>query len=69
VAAGATIATSHPLIARATAQVFSLGATNTPSDIQDGTGAGIDEYTTYSGDGSWSAGWPSITQWVSFEDM
>ncbi|KIW93902.1 uncharacterized protein Z519_05217 [Cladophialophora bantiana CBS 173.52] len=58
-----------PLSARASNQVFALGAANHPTDINDGAGAGSDMYRTYSGDGSASAGWPEMAQWVSFEDM
>lgn len=54
---------------RSTNQVFALGTDNDPSIIQDGTGAGTDWYTTYSGDGSVVAGWPVIEEWTSFEDM
>ncbi|KAJ9610845.1 hypothetical protein H2200_005622 [Cladophialophora chaetospira] len=60
----------HHYSTRATIhQVFSLGAANDPSDIQDGIGPGTDSYTTFSGDGSAGAGWPSMAQWASFEDM
>ncbi|KID82980.1 glycoside hydrolase [Metarhizium guizhouense ARSEF 977] len=39
------------------------------NNIKDGVGGGNDSYTMYSGDGSTSAGWPSKSRWVSFEDM
>ena len=35
----------------------------------DGSGAGKDEYTMYKGDGSESAGWPSMKDWVSYGPM
>lgn len=35
----------------------------------DGIGGGSNTMTAYSGDGSSAAGWPSISQWVSFADM
>ncbi|KAL1965838.1 hypothetical protein VTN77DRAFT_5159 [Rasamsonia byssochlamydoides] len=35
----------------------------------DGVGAGKDTYTQYNGDGSTAAGWPSQSEWVSFDDM
>ncbi len=59
----------HHYSVRGVGQVFTLGAGNNPSDIQDGIGAGTDLYTTFSGDGSAAAGWPLLSQWVSFEDM
>lgn len=37
-----------------------------PSNVQDGTGAGKDEYTYYSG--TWDK-FPNHTEWISFEDM
>lgn len=36
---------------------------------QDGIGAGSTSYTYYTGDGTPNDGWPSVSQWVSFEDM
>ena len=60
---------THPVIARAATQIFTLGTTKNPADVLDGIGAGSDSYTTYSGDGSISASWPVTAQWVSFEDM
>ncbi|EXJ67761.1 uncharacterized protein A1O5_09107 [Cladophialophora psammophila CBS 110553] len=63
------IVSPAPLSAPASNQVFALGAANHPTDINDGAGAGSDIYRTYSGDGSASAGWPEMAQWVSFEDM
>ncbi|KAL8832255.1 MAG: hypothetical protein Q9191_000387 [Dirinaria sp. TL-2023a] len=35
----------------------------------DGSGAGKDVYKMYTGDGSESAGWPSLKDWVSYGDM
>ncbi|EEA19834.1 hypothetical protein TMatcc_009975 [Talaromyces marneffei ATCC 18224] len=35
----------------------------------DGIANGVDQYTQYAGDGSVAAGWPSSSQWVSFQDM
>jgi len=37
--------------------------------LNDGVGAGIDVYKYYTGDGSSAAGWPAMTQWVSFQQM
>jgi hypothetical protein len=47
---------------------------NAPAGIytinnQDGVGAGSSNYNFYSGDGTPGAGWPSQSQWASFEDM
>lgn len=39
------------------------------SNIQDGVGDGVDQYTMYWGDGSLGAGWPDQSRWVSFENM
>ncbi|KAL7917408.1 hypothetical protein ACQKWADRAFT_324669 [Trichoderma austrokoningii] len=39
------------------------------SNITDGVGDGIDQYTMYFGDGSTGAGWPDQSRWVSFENM
>ena len=35
----------------------------------DGSGAGKDVYKMYTGEGSESAGWPSMKDWVSYGDM
>ena len=35
-------------------------------NMQDG---GLNNYTTYSGDGSSSSGWPSRLEWIGFNDM
>ena len=44
------------------------GAAKVPSiNNQDGVGAGSTSYKYYSGDGSTGAGWPSKSQWASFE--
>ncbi|GAD98869.1 hypothetical protein PMAA_009950 [Paecilomyces variotii No. 5] len=57
------------------ARVLEAGETVTSSvavtsiNDNDGIGGGTDSYTMYWGDGSAAAGWPSIDQWVSFEDM
>lgn len=39
------------------------------SNILDGVGDGVDQYTTYLGDGSTGQGWPDQSRWVSFENM
>ncbi|KAK1249604.1 hypothetical protein MKX08_009607 [Trichoderma sp. CBMAI-0020] len=39
------------------------------SNITDGVGDGVDQYTMYFGDGSTGAGWPDQSRWVSFENM
>ena len=35
----------------------------------DGIGSGSDTYKMYKGDGSSGAGWPKLSDWVSFGDM
>ena len=35
----------------------------------DGAGDGQDEYTVYTGNGTTDAGWPKLTEWVSFGNM
>lgn len=52
-----------------TGETVTGGAAVTTINNQDGIGAGTDTYITYSGDGSLQAGWPTLQQWVSFEDM
>ncbi|KAK9445020.1 glycoside hydrolase [Metarhizium brunneum] len=39
------------------------------NNIKDGVGGGDDSYNMYWGDGSTSAGWPSKSRWISFEDI
>ncbi|KAJ9133260.1 Glycoside hydrolase [Pleurostoma richardsiae] len=39
------------------------------SNIQDGVGDGSDSYTMYWGSGGSWDGWPTRSQWVSFENM
>ena len=35
----------------------------------DGVGSGPDEYNVYTGNGTTEAGWPKLTEWISFENM
>ncbi|MCJ1444177.1 MAG: hypothetical protein MMC23_004678 [Stictis urceolatum] len=49
--------------------VVTAGAQTDSINNQDGIGDGVDQYITYSGDGSQGAGWPTEQQWVSFENM
>jgi len=51
---------------RATGQVVS-GSVATSVNDNDGIGAGTDAYTLHTGNGA--SGFPSIDQWVNFEDM
>ena len=53
----------------AAVEAFKHGLTLDSSNVNDGTGAGADEYKLYAGDGSSCADWPSMNDWVSFEDM
>ncbi|KAK5954051.1 hypothetical protein OHC33_004622 [Knufia fluminis] len=39
------------------------------NNLLDGKGAGIDVHKYYSGDGSADAGWPKMSDWVSFQNM
>jgi hypothetical protein len=41
----------------------------TINDYTDGIGNGVDQYTMYTGDGSYAAGWPKRSHWVTFDDM
>lgn len=53
----------------ATGEKVTNGAAVKTVNDNDGVGAGTDTYKQYNGDGSTAAGWPSQSQWVSFEDM
>lgn len=66
----ATFTASAPVTInrRATNQVFSATQA-AANNVYDGIGAGLDNYKLYTGDGSASAGWPSMTEWVSFQQM
>jgi len=48
--------------------VFSASKT-TAQNLNDGIGSGIDVYKRYTGDGSVAAGWPAMSNWVSFQQM
>lgn len=77
VATSSAAASSAASSASATAQSSSVAsiATLTGSlavssvNDQDSSAAGSDSYTQYTGDGSTSAGWPSMSDWASFDDM
>lgn len=57
------------LEARDSSATVTGSAAVTSINNNDGIGAGSNSYTNYGGDGSAGAGWPSISDWVSFEDM
>ncbi|TKA32818.1 hypothetical protein B0A50_01043 [Salinomyces thailandicus] len=42
---------------------------STPSPSPVATATGIDTYTQFNGDGTEAAGWPAISDWVSFDYM
>lgn len=65
--AGSPISSSHHH-RRATNQVFTASIANNPSDITSGS-PGLDAYSFFSGDGSSSSGWPSMSSWVSFQSL
>lgn len=50
------------VVANSPAAVYSI-------NNNDGIGAGSNNYVYYSGDGSTGAGWPAMSDWVSFDDM
>ncbi|KAH8692284.1 hypothetical protein BGW36DRAFT_438298 [Talaromyces proteolyticus] len=49
--------------------VTATGLAVTAVNANDGSGAGTDAYTMYSGDGSAGSGWPDQSTWVSYSDM
>jgi hypothetical protein len=53
---------------RAVGQIFSASR-STAVNLNDGIGAGVDVYKSYNGDGSVAAGWPAMSEWVSFQQM
>ncbi|PYH40714.1 uncharacterized protein BP01DRAFT_307574 [Aspergillus saccharolyticus JOP 1030-1] len=61
---------TNNLASRATNAVVSVsGLAVATLNGTDGSGAGQDVYTLYSGDGSVADGWPAQSSWVSFDDM
>lgn len=56
---------------RATGETVTIAADANwdSSNIYDGVGNGVDQYTLYLGDGSTSQGWPDKSSWVSFDNM
>lgn len=59
------------LLARVTGEYVSNSAVARwdNSNIEDGIGDGSDSYTMYWGAGRANEGWPTRSQWVSFENM
>lgn len=59
------------LLARVTGEWVSNGAVARwdNSNIQDGIGSGSDSYRMYWGAGRANEGWPTRSQWVSFQNM
>nr|POE48892.1 hypothetical protein CFP56_38989 [Quercus suber] len=67
--ADSTLKAPTRVAARDPNAVVSAPAAVTVINDNDGIGGGSNTNTPYSGDGSAGAGWPSISQWVSFSDM
>ncbi|KAK5071246.1 hypothetical protein LTR64_007750 [Lithohypha guttulata] len=53
---------------RAANEIF-VASKGDANNIFDGIGYGADAYHIYTGDGSSAAGWPKMSQWVSFQQM
>jgi hypothetical protein len=61
--------TRHTKRATGETVTISADAVWTINDYTDGIGNGVDKYVTYLGDGSYAAGWPKRSQWVTFDNM
>jgi hypothetical protein len=68
--ADAPVAGGSKIETRATGERVTNGVARFDnSNILDGVGNGVDQYTMYWGDGSTGAGWPAQSRWVSFQNM
>ena len=72
--APASTGTSSSIGGGATTSVNVRGTVTGPLAVStindnDGKGSGNDVYKMYSGDGSTNAGWPALSDWVSFDAM
>nr|POE48309.1 hypothetical protein CFP56_75859 [Quercus suber] len=67
--ASSTVKHATRVVARDPNAVVNAPAAVTVINDNDGIGGGSNTLNPYSGDGSAAAGWPSLSDWVSFGDM
>lgn len=68
IVAGTMAAPTQPRVSRVVDQIFEASK-SLPINYNDGIGWGVDAYKMYRGDGSTAAGWPSLSEWVSYQQM